>query len=129
MGEKANGNFGQNLKFLRKQKGLTQQSMAEMINTSRSCISNYESGSREPDNETLKNLADYFDVSVDFLFGRSEVRKTIKNDGVLRELQEAINHAEHTSFLHIESSPAHVKCAVVKFYTYLLSREKRKDDM
>lgn len=127
MNQNVNGNFGQNLKFLRKQKGLTQQTMAEMINTSRSCISNYESGSREPDNETLKNLADYFDVSVDFLFGRSEIRKTVKSDKDLRSLEDAIDRAENTSFLHVESSPAYIKCAVVKFYTYLLSREKKKN--
>ena len=59
--------FGTNLKSLRKQMGITQQEIAKTINTSRSCISNYESGNRQPDNETIKLLADYFDVTVEYL--------------------------------------------------------------
>ena len=61
-----------NLLSLRKQKGLTQKDLAEHLGISRQAYANYESGSREPDIATLKQLADFFDVSVDCLLGKTE---------------------------------------------------------
>lgn len=116
--------FGTNLKTLRKQSGITQQEIANIINTSRSCISNYESGNRQPDNETIKLIADYFDVSVDYLFGRSEVKTLIKSNSLLKDAQKFLNRVNSFNTLDISNSSAYIKCAVVKFYAYLLKKEK-----
>lgn len=118
--------FGKNLKLLREQKGITQQVMADMINTSRSCISNYESGNREPDNETIRILADFLDVSVDYLFGRSEVKNTIKSNKELNELKSLLEQSALRTALDVSEATPHVKCAVVMFYAYLLEKEKKK---
>lgn len=63
--------FGQNLAKLRKEKNLSQYKLAELMNFSRGQIANYEQGSREPDFETLERFADFFEVSIDYLLGRS----------------------------------------------------------
>ncbi len=60
-------NFSKTLKTLRKEKHLTQGQLASYLNTSRSTIAGYETKSRQPDFETLQRLADYFEVSIDFL--------------------------------------------------------------
>ncbi len=60
-------NFSKILKTLRKEKHLTQGQLASYLNTSRSTIAGYETKSRQPDFETLQRLADYFEVSIDFL--------------------------------------------------------------
>jgi transcriptional regulator with XRE-family HTH domain len=64
--------FEKRLKSLRKDHGLTQLKLGEYLGLSESTISLYESGKREPDNETLSRIADYFSVSVDYLLGRSD---------------------------------------------------------
>lgn len=59
------------LKNLRKSKNITQRQLAEKINVTHVSISGYESGNRSPDTETLQKIADYFNVSIDSLLGRS----------------------------------------------------------
>ena len=64
--------FGQRLKELRKSKRLTQQQLADIFFLNKSSISRYENDSQLPENEQLQKLADYFNVSIDYLLGRDE---------------------------------------------------------
>ncbi|MBQ9949588.1 MAG: helix-turn-helix transcriptional regulator [Clostridia bacterium] len=66
------------LKELRKERGLTQLKLAIDLNANQNTISRYESGEREPGIEELIRIADYFDVSVDYLIGRTENPKMNK---------------------------------------------------
>ena len=60
--------FSEKLKKLREDAGLERIDLAKILNISRSAISNYENGHRKPENDELwKNIADYFNVSVDYL--------------------------------------------------------------
>lgn len=61
--------FGSILRELRKEQELTQQQLADNIGLSFSTISMYERGEREPDFETLETIADFFNVSMDYLHG------------------------------------------------------------
>ena len=61
------------LKELRESKGLTQKEVAEIIGYSEISYARYENGKREPDISTLCKLAEYFNVTVDYLIGRSKV--------------------------------------------------------
>ena len=60
------------IKELRKAKNITQLKMAMDLNMSQNTISRYENGEREPGLKELVQIADYFDVSVDYLLGRTE---------------------------------------------------------
>ena len=59
------------LKELRKQRHLTQQRLALELNMNQNTISRYESGEREADYQTLIRIAAYFNVSIDYLLGRT----------------------------------------------------------
>lgn len=61
------------LKDLRKTKNLRQQDIADKLGISVSGYGNYELGQREPDFETLKKLSNFFEVSVDYLIGNTDV--------------------------------------------------------
>ena len=63
--------FGKLLTELRKEKGVLQRDVAEHLNMTVSTISNYEKGVHLPDLHTLTMLADYFDVSTDYLLQRT----------------------------------------------------------
>ena len=64
-------NFAERLVTLRKAKGISQKEVAVCLRVAVSTMSNYENGVHEPDFETLCKLADYYDVSTDYLLGRS----------------------------------------------------------
>lgn len=59
-----------NLAKLRKENGLSQQKLGNEIGLARNTICQYESGNRVPDVDTLVRIADYFNVTVDYLLGR-----------------------------------------------------------
>jgi len=61
-----------NLKILREHKNITMEELANHLGLTRSAISLYESGKRQPDFDTLKKLAKYFNVSIDYLLGYSD---------------------------------------------------------
>ena len=67
-------NFAQRVRQLRKESGKTQTQMADFLGIKLRSYQNYEGGSRRPDYEGLVALADYFDVTTDYLLGRSDVR-------------------------------------------------------
>jgi len=60
------------LKEIRKKKGITQLKMSMDLNMNQNSISRYENCTREADYATLIKFADYFNVSLDYLFGRTE---------------------------------------------------------
>ncbi|MBE7035360.1 MAG: helix-turn-helix transcriptional regulator [Ruminococcaceae bacterium] len=66
------------LKELRKQKGISQLKLSIELNTSQNTISRYETGTREPGINELIQIADYFQVSVDYLLERTDNPKMYK---------------------------------------------------
>lgn len=60
------------LQELRKSKGISQLKLAMDLNMNQNSISRYESGVREADYATLIKLADYFNVSIDYLLERTD---------------------------------------------------------
>ena len=63
--------FPDRLKELRKTKGATQKAMAEYLGMAERSYRRYEAGDLEPNHETTIKLADYFNVSLDYLTGRT----------------------------------------------------------
>lgn len=66
------GTFPVRLKSLRERQKMDRKTLAELIGLSKNVIGQYESGEKEPSVRTLIALADYFQVSVDYLLGREE---------------------------------------------------------
>lgn len=63
---------GERIKSLRTEKNLSQESLAQGIKSNQKQISKWERGQIEPNIDALTRLADYFEVSVDYLIGRTE---------------------------------------------------------
>ena len=68
-----------NLKKLRHKKGISQQMLADAIGTSQQSINKYENHKIEPDIEMLIKIADYFETSVDYLTGHTDIDRVIEN--------------------------------------------------
>ncbi len=74
-------NFNENLKNLRKQKGLTQEELAEALFVSRTAVSKWESGRGFPNIDSLKQIASFFSVSLDDLLSGEEILFIAENEG------------------------------------------------
>ena len=65
--------FAERLKILRRELDMSQNKLADVLETTQRKISYWESGKIEPDLVSLWKIADFFDVSIDYLLGRKEV--------------------------------------------------------
>ncbi|GAA5344443.1 helix-turn-helix domain-containing protein [Planifilum fimeticola] len=81
-------NFPSRLRALRLKHKMTQEQLGKKINVTKVSISGYENGTRTPDLETLQKIADVFDVTVDYLLGRTD--QTINIHEEFRRIQESI---------------------------------------
>ena len=68
-----NNYFGEKLKELRIEKGLSQRKFGEIFDVCNQTVSFWETGSREPDIDTIIKIAYFFEVSTDYLFGRKDI--------------------------------------------------------
>lgn len=78
---------------LRKSRNLSQKELARELNSTQNTLSNWETGKREPDFETISTLANYFHVTTDYLIGNSDVRtfsKKVKKIPVLGYVRAGI---------------------------------------
>ncbi len=88
--------FSERLKRLRKERGLTQDDLAEELGVSRSSVSGYETNrAAEPDYRSLVKIADLFQVSTDYLLGRTDDPRLCRNQESmsLQEFCDAVGDA------------------------------------
>ncbi|KGJ49727.1 hypothetical protein KD33_07195 [Clostridium sp. NCR] len=88
--------FGERLKQLRESEGLKQIELAEKLNLTSAALSQYEKGVREPNSEMLKKIADYFDVSIDFLLGRIDVKTFDEFPEDVKRIAEMLLNADES---------------------------------
>lgn len=88
--------LGDRIRNLRKEQRITQSELGKVINVSKVSVSGYENGTREPDTDSLIKLANYFNVTVDYLLGTttSKKGKTPENatDSDLKDLKNFMEH-------------------------------------
>jgi len=81
--------FGGRLKKLREELDMTRAEFAEKLGINYYTLSKYETDERFPDKETLIMLSDYFDVSIDYLMERTDI-KNPKQEEVLKDILNSI---------------------------------------
>ena len=116
--------FKKRLKELRIEKGLIQKELADILHLQNTAISKYELGERKPDQEILIKIAKYFNVSLDYLMGNSDVRNPYKEDKELDEvdvfLQELKRKADERGIIFDPNSAEDL----LDFYEFM----KKRDD-
>ena len=104
--------FGNILKKLRKDRCISQTELAKALGLSFSAISMYERGSREPDFETLEAIADFFNVSMDYLLGKTSFLSPILDNNISKQTSDFTPH-EQTVITQYRAKP-HLQEAVDK---------------
>lgn len=84
------------LKFLREEKGLFQSDIAKVLGISVAAVGFYENEKRDMSPDTIIKLAEYFDVTTDYLLGKSDVRNPGKQiDDILNEAMIGMSKEEY----------------------------------
>lgn len=113
--------FKTRVKEARKRKGLTQKQLAAYLNLSANAICEWEKGRSEPNFDTLKKIADYFDVSVDYLLGRED------DFGVVKRESPADKDSEEFLSLYRELTPS-AQEAIKETIRQLVARQNGATD-
>ena len=123
--------FGCMLRKLLLDRGITQKQLAIDMNIPSSTLGNYIQDSREPDFKTLKQLADYFDVSLDYLCGRTDKPqgKLYSYEPQALKVKEE-NKADMEQFINMCFDPTSPVSAKMKeaMMNLLTDRNKDKED-
>ena len=111
--------IGNRIKHLREQRGVSQAELALILKCNRMTINNYESGKRIPDIEFAMNAADYFDVTVEYLSGRTEFRD---KDDIVVSVKKAEKLVET-----IEKLPQGESQDMLDYFINILDNAKEND--
>lgn len=131
--------FPERLKELRVNKRLTQQDMADYLGITRQGYGKYESGQSETDIKTLKKLANFFNVTTDYLTGNSDQPSKLKDNpnpqnekfNPMNEINKLLDkyEIEDSGFFDIEKwkamGPDEIK-QLEEYFEFITSRAKNK---
>lgn len=115
-------NLGDRIKSLRTSNDITQKDLAEYLNVGRSTLSQYESGQRIPNDEIKNKIADYFNVSLDYLMGKSDIKESA---------EELLKDPRTTIALHNDNGiddelPEEAKKEIENFIEYVKNKYSKK---
>jgi len=86
--------YGEKLKLLRNKRGLSQKELTDRLNLNRSTYERYETSTTQPDYDTLKKLADFFNVSTDYLLGHDKPVDEMSEDEIDEEIKEIMKEVD-----------------------------------
>lgn len=110
-GIKTMAEFGENLKRIREEKGMTQQTLADYLYVTRQAVSRWEGGSRYPDLMTAKKMAQFLDTSVDELLADDDMKAYVE--------KSAIFESERAKNMQVVVTALAFMCSIVMSLLYL----------
>lgn len=81
---------GKRIQLLRKQKGLSQEELADRLNVSSNTVAKIECGLRRPSVDFVVDLVNFFDTTVDYIILGEEIKKERNYDFLIREIDDTI---------------------------------------
>lgn len=118
--------FGDRLRQLRKERSVSQSDLARSIGVSERALQNYETGEREVKLSLLRACAEFFDVSIDFLAGKTEDPETTNTDPEQEFIKWVKNNISSTFFYDFDSDPEESKAQMMRDLRYLYDRDRRR---
>ncbi|MCY8387919.1 helix-turn-helix transcriptional regulator [Bacillus inaquosorum] len=115
--------FDETLKKLRREKNLSQKELGNKLGLAESTIGMYEQGKRQPDYETLLKIADFFEVTLDFLLGNQRGGSSVK------ETEASYNISDpdlQIAFKDASDFSEEARRQAIDFIEYLKEKEKAK---
>ena len=108
--------FGENLKRVREEKGITQQTLADYLYVTRQAVSRWEGGSRYPDIMTAKKMAQYLETSLDELLSDDDMKRYAERSSIL---ESQVSKRVQLILLTIACMSAFL-CSVLRISNYFI---------
>lgn len=121
--------LGKKLLFLRKEKGLSQLKLAEMMNVSRQAISRWEVGTAIPSIDNLKMLGDLYGVSVDYLLDDGAENCSEKNNNRTPATDESDKKSNRKKCLGILLCILAIAVAAVTIIIFMVNSNQEQDQI
>ena len=97
---------------LRREKNYSQRRIAEILGVSNSTVAMWESGQRYPQRETMEQIADLFNVDMDYIYGKTDIRRRVSFDG------------SGNGYMYVpEFEPDHIE--LIEMYSKLTKEQKQ----
>ncbi len=109
--------FAQRLKELRSEKGVVQKDVANFLNITTSAYGFYEQGKRVPDTDIMIKLSNYFNVSLDYLLGKTDIKNYTEDPNITIALHSDTDYDE---------LPKEAKDEINNFIEYVKQKYKDK---
>ncbi len=116
--------FGDIISALRAEKGIYQKELADYLKVSIGTVSNYEQGIHNPDFNTLCSIADFYEVSLDYLLGRTKIRAGV--DKLNQELTTDYTTADLLNSA-LQLNPASTR-SLVEYLDLLILKQERQEE-
>lgn len=118
-------NIGERISELRKDRKFKQKDISKELNIAISTVSNYETGNHEPDLTNLCRLADLFQVSTDYLLGRTDL--TINIDSLSEPIGSTITKANLIKMMeHFSKEDQEYLVKTIRLLYYQYERKSKK---
>lgn len=112
--------FGDRLKYKRQEKGFKQVTVAEKVGIKNNTLSSYEASKRQPDFDTLKKLANLYEVSIDYIVTGNE------NSNSPDEMwKEVLNPKTHNLFKELQDAPEEKIDELLRFWEFIKQDENK----
>jgi len=113
--------FSERLKLLRLEKEKTLEALAHELGTTKTTLSRYENNKRTPDSDFIKIAADYFNVTTDYLLGRSDIRNPYEQKS---NVSDNIDENKQNKSFDIDDLSPESKKELEKFIELLRLKDK-----
>ena len=117
--------IGERISRERRLNGLTQEGLAKKVGISRAALSHYEKDRREPDYGTLNELAGFFEVSADFLLGRTDKQNKKTDEELERILKDPQTNLMFNDWQGMDEEQRQEALRMIKFILYKDETKKR----
>lgn len=113
--------LNENIAFFRKKRGITQEELANTLGVTNQAVSKWESGKCAPDIQLLPDIAEYFNISIDELFGRSV------NSDIPTKIQSPKETSSNLdTAINIASKKGYISSSILQFKLRVGCEESRK---
>ena len=113
--------LNENIAFFRKKRGITQEELANTLGVTNQAVSKWESGKCAPDIQLLPDIAEYFNISIDELFGRS-----VNSDIPTKIQSPKETSSKLDTAINIASKKGYISSSILQFKLRVGCEESRK---
>lgn len=114
--------IGKRLRLLRTERKITQEELGKVLGVGKTTISQYESETRKPDAEMLRRIAEYFNVSVDYLLGLIDEKVSFLKENIPTYNKQVAHRTDDP----LSELPEEARRSLEEFKEYILKKYGKK---